>query len=48
MDDFNVFAEELSVKVTSGSKIKQIDSLLVMVIHVIAWVRVTLHHFPLE
>ena len=48
MDDLNVFAEELSVKVTSGSEIKQIDSLLVMVIHVVGWVRVTLHHFPLE
>ena len=48
MDYLNVFAEEISVKVASSSEINQVDSLLVMVIHVVGWVRVALHHLPFK
>ena len=48
MDDLNVFSEELIIEVTSSSEIKQVDSFLIMVIHVVCWVRVTLHHFPFK
>ena len=48
MDDLNVLTQEFCVKVTPSSEIKQIDSLLLLIVHVVRWIRITLHNLPLE
>ena len=48
MDDLQVIVKELIIEVTTGSKVNQIEYLLLRVVEIVCWVRICLHYFPLE
>jgi hypothetical protein len=48
MNDLKILAKEVSVESSSSTEINQIQNLFVSVIHVVRWVWISLHAFPLE